>query len=517
MPNPLVECVPNFSEARRPEVVKAITDAIESVPGVYILDQHSDLDHNRTVVTMIGSPEAIFDASFNAIATAAKLIDLDQHTGAHPRLGATDVVPFVPISDISMLECIELARKLGHKVGEELHIPVYLYEEAAAIPTRKNLEDIRRGEYELLKEEIATNPERKPDFGPSQVSPAGATVIGARHALVAFNAYLSTGDVKIAQNIARAVRFSTGGMRFVKALGLLVDGQAQVSMNLTNFTKSPVARVIEMIRREAQHYGVMVTHTELVGLIPQQALVDAAAWYLQLDGFSTEQILEQRLFKVSQPDAAGKTDVPDKFSFIDALSTGDATPGGGAAAAFTAAEAAGLVAMMARLTVGRKKYAEHEAHMWSILDEIIPLKEELKTLTDEDAVAFSRIMEAYKLPKETDEQLAFRKAKIEEFMIGATEVPLKVARLAVRIMELAKDVVEVGNLNSISDGAAGVFLAKAAMTAAGLNVQINLQSIEDTALVSNYRLQLSKLEEQARAIEAQVRVHLEQRAEMKPL
>ena len=222
MPNPIVECIPNFSEARRPEVITQILAAFEAVPGVHILDRHSDLDHNRTVITLVGAPAAVEEAAFQAIARAAKLINLDEHTGAHPRLGATDVVPFVPISDVSMQECVEMARRLGKRVGSELNIPVYLYEEAASIPERTNLENIRRGQYEALKEELGVRPERIPDFGPTTLTPAGATVIGARQPLIAFNVYLTTNDTTIAQKIAKAVRHSSGGMRFVKGMGVLV-------------------------------------------------------------------------------------------------------------------------------------------------------------------------------------------------------------------------------------------------------------------------------------------------------
>ena len=278
MTKPLIECIPNFSEARRPEVVEAIVAAIQSVAGVNILDQHSDMDHNRTVITMVGAPESIEEAAFRAIRKAQELIDLDQHQGAHPRIGATDVVPFVPISDVSMADCVAMAQRLGKRVGTELAIPIYLYEEAASVPERQNLEYIRKGQYEGLKAEIGVNPERAPDFGPSKLGSAGATVIGARAPLIAFNIYLTTSDTEIAQKIAKAVRHSSGGLRYVKGMGVLVDGMAQVSMNLTNFKKTPIYRVVEMVRREAQRYGVAIHHSELVGLIPQAALVDSAIW-----------------------------------------------------------------------------------------------------------------------------------------------------------------------------------------------------------------------------------------------
>jgi glutamate formiminotransferase / formiminotetrahydrofolate cyclodeaminase len=295
MTKKLMECIPNFSEGRRIEVVDAIADAITAISDVYILDRSSDPDHNRSVITFAGSPSAVVEAAFNAIATAAQLIDLNQHHGQHPRIGATDVVPFVPLEGMTLDECVELAHVLGKRVGGELGIPVYLYEAAATRPERINLENIRRGNYVGLKTAIQIDSDRMPDFGPASLGSAGATVIGARPPLIAYNVYLTTDDIEIAQKIAVAIRHSSGGLRFVKALGLLVNGRAQVSMNLTNYTQTPIARVVEMIRREAARYGVAIHHAELIGLIPQAALIEAAQWYLQFDQFSPDQILESRL------------------------------------------------------------------------------------------------------------------------------------------------------------------------------------------------------------------------------
>ncbi len=305
LPERLVECVPNFSEGRRQEVIDAIVAAIKSVPQVWILDVESDADHNRSVVTCVGTPESALEAMFRAIAKAAELIDLNKHQGEHPRIGATDVVPFVPLRGVTMEECVNLARELGARVGEELHIPVYLYEAAATRPERENLANIRKGEYEGLKEAIKTDPSRIPDFGPRELGPAGATVIGAREFLIAFNVYLNTDNVQIAKRIARAVRHSSGGLRYVKALGMLVGGQAQVSMNLTNFKKTPIFRVVELIRREAARYGCTITHTELVGLTPLKAMLDVAKWYLQLDKFDESQVLERRLEQVIAQEETG--------------------------------------------------------------------------------------------------------------------------------------------------------------------------------------------------------------------
>jgi len=270
------------------------------VPGIHVLDVQSDADHNRTVVTFAGEPEAVEEAAFRGIEKAAELIDMDLHRGEHPRMGAADVVPFVPIKGVTMEDCVAIVRRVGERVGRELDIPIYLYEEAATRPERRNLADVRRGEYEGIKTEIETRPEREPDFGPRRLGKAGATAIGARPPLIAYNVYLGTDDVEIAKAIARAVRHSSGGLRYVKALGLLVKGRAQVSMNLTDYRQTPVHRVVEMIRREAERYGVSVVESELIGLIPNEALAEAAAFYLQMGGSSSHQILENRLADVIQ-------------------------------------------------------------------------------------------------------------------------------------------------------------------------------------------------------------------------
>ena len=291
----IVECVPNFSEGRRQEVIDRIVAAMAQVQGARVLDIQSDVDHNRSVVTLVGTPEDVLEAAFQGVATAAQLIDMDHHHGAHPRMGATDVVPFVPVQGVTMDDCVALTRRLGERVGAELEIPVYLYEEAATRPERRNLADVRRGEYEGLKAEITTDPSRAPDFGPARLGTAGATAIGARPPLIAFNVYLNTADVAPAKAIAKAVRYSSGGLRFVKALGLLVEGQAQVSMNLTDYRQTPIHRVVEMIRAEAARLGLTITRCEVVGLLPAQALFDTAQFYLQLHDLSGDQILENRL------------------------------------------------------------------------------------------------------------------------------------------------------------------------------------------------------------------------------
>ena len=300
-----------------------------------------------------------------------------------------------------MVECVELARRLGKRVGDELSIPVYLYEEAATNPDRQNLENIRKGQFEGLKEEIETNTDRKPDFGPAKLGTAGATVIGARAPLIAFNVYLTTADISIAQKIAKAVRNSSGGLRFVKGMGVLVDGMAQVSMNLTNFKQTPISRVVELVRREAIRYGVGIHHSELVGLIPQAALVDTAVWYTQMDQFEPQQILESRLYSnmnTSPPNPA------DPYIFINELASEKPTPGGGSAAAFTAAEAAALVAMVGRVTVGKKKYAQVETEMLKMIESAEELREQLTSAVEADAASFDAYLQALRMPKNTPEE-----------------------------------------------------------------------------------------------------------------
>lgn len=495
MPVKIVECIPNFSEARRSGVVDQITAAISAVEGVHLLDRHSDMDHNRTVLTFVGDPQAVEQAAYAGIAKAAVLIDLNHHQGEHPRIGATDVVPFVPISGITMQECVEIARRLGQRVSANLNIPIYFYEEAALRPDRKNLEDIRRGEFEGLKEIIGTDPAREPDLGSRVLGPAGATVIGAREPLVAYNIYLTTTEVSIAEKIARRVRNSSGGFHYVKAMGVLVNGLAQVSMNLTNFRRSPVAQITEMVRREAQRYGVGIHHSEIVGLIPTQALVDAARWYLQLDGFDAEQLLDSRLFSLETNRESLKE--PAQADFIEAVAEGTPTPGGGSAAAHTGALAAALVVMVARLTVGKPKYAAVEAEARQVIEDGETLRIKLAKTVELDSQAFEGIMRARKLPKETPAQQQERREALSQATLQAARVPLECAKDAMQVLKLAVRMAAIGNLNAISDAGAGGNLAFAALKSAGLNVRINLSDIENEAEPALMLQELTALEEQA--------------------
>ncbi len=493
--DPLVECVPNFSEGRRPAVVQEIVDAIAAVPGVTVLDFSSDADHNRSVVTFVGTPAGVAAAAFAGISAAARLIDLDTQQGEHPRIGATDVVPFVPLRGVTMADCVAIAERVGERVGRELNIPVYLYEAAARRPERQNLENIRRGEYEGLKESIATDPDRSPDFGPAQVGPAGATVIGARPFLVAYNVYLNTDAVDIAQKIARAIRHSGGGLRFVKALGLLVEGRAQVSMNLTDFTRTPVHRVVELIKREAARYGVMVTESELIGLIPEDALLDTAVYHLQLDRFTKDQVLERKL-QAAQKAEADSAAALDPGDFVAAVAANTAAPGGGAVAAAAGALAAALAEMVAGLTVGKKRYAEVESQMIDAVSQAKALRHQLLAAIRQDVAAFTAVMDAYKLPKTAEG----RPEAIQQATRGAADVPLQVARDALAAMKLAGQVAALGNKNAASDGMGGIHLALAAIEVAALNVRINVGGLDDAATAAAYEAAITAVVDEARPL-----------------
>ncbi len=485
MPQALVECVPNFSEGRRPEVLDQIKGTISSVPGAYVLDLHMDADHNRSVITFVGEPGAVEEAAFQMIQKAAELIDMDQHSGEHPRVGATDVVPFVPISGITMEECVAIAHRVGKRVGTELGIPVYFYESAARRPERTRLELVRKGEYEGLKRDVGTDPNRTPDEGPDKIGKAGATVIGAREFLIAYNVNLTTPDEEIASKIARTVRHSSGGLRYVKALGMTVDGRAQVSMNLTNFKKTSLPVVVEAIRREAERYGVGIHNSELVGLIPKAALVDAAVWYTQMDLFSPEQVLESKM-----ADAVGSASQPD---MIDALAAPTPTPGGGSAAAYTGAMAAALVSMVAQLTIGKKGYEAVEKELSKVLQESEVLRNDLSELVHKDSAAFDQVMAAYKLPKSDPD----RNGAIQEATLLAAEVPLETARKASRITELALIAGELGNKNAITDAGSAVNLAAAAVNSAAYNVRINLDGLEDQKKCEELLGEISAIEKMA--------------------
>ena len=390
----IVECVPNFSEGRRPEVIEKIVNVIKSVNGVSMLDQEMDKDHNRAVISFVGEPEAVLEAAFKAVKLAAELIDLTKHQGEHPRMGATDVVPFVPISGVTQEECIEMAKRLAKRIADELSIPTYLYELAATRPDRTDLAVIRKGEFEGLLTAIKTDPDRAPDFGRPELHPtAGATVVGVRAPLIAFNVNLATDDVKIAERIAKGIRFRDGGYRYAKALGFEVKekGCVQVSINMTDYSKTPLYRVFETVRREAARWGVNVIESEIVGLVPQGALNACSRYFMQLNSFKRDQILENRLVP-----AKG---MPD---FLNDLASSSPTPGGGSAAALNGAMGTALITMVANLTVGKKGYEEFEDELKAARDRLLPLRERFLNLVEEDADSFKKVMAAYKRPKMTE-------------------------------------------------------------------------------------------------------------------
>jgi glutamate formiminotransferase/formiminotetrahydrofolate cyclodeaminase len=470
----MIECVPNFSEGRRPEVIAAIRDAIAAVPGVAMLDVSSDPSHNRTVVTFAAPADAAVRAAFNGIAKARELIDLTAHTGEHPRIGATDVCPFIPLEGATMDDCVALARELGARVGTELGIPVFLYERAATRPDRANLADIRRGEFEKARDEIGTNPDRVPDFGPNKIHPtAGATVIGARPFLVAFNVYLGpASNLAVAKEVAKAVRASGGGLPAVKGLGLEVDGQAQVSMNLVDTDTTPIWRAYDAVKAEAEKRGVNPTWSEIVGLVPQRALFETAAHHIQLKGFTNEMLLEH---KVREATAGGET----VSGFVASVASNAPVPGGGSVAAHVGALGAALAAMVAGLTIGRKKYAAVEGEMQELAAKAAALGVRLSSLVKEDSDSYALVSAAYKLPKENPEQTAARDAAIQAALMKAAEVPLETARACVGVAKLAAVCAQKGNSNAVSDAGVAALLAEAACKGAAYNVRINVSSMSD--------------------------------------
>ena len=485
----LVECVPNFSEGRDKSKVDAIVAAMK-LDGVYLLDREMDADHNRCVITLAGEREAVQEAAIRGVGKAAELIDLNQHRGAHPRLGAADVVPFIPIEGVSIEDCVTMARNAGEQIWKRFQIPVYLYEAAASSPERQNLENIRRGQFEGIRAEIETNPARQPDFGDARLhSTAGACVVGARKFLVAYNIFLNTADVDIAKKIAKAVRFSSGGLRYVKAAGFLVRGQAQVSMNLTDFEQTPMQRVFEMVRTEAERYGVTPASSEIVGLVPKKALEQVAEWYLQVENFDSSLILENRLAAVMEGKMAVGGIRAGVEPFIEQLAAPIAAPGGGSAAAAAGAMAAGLANMVATMSRGKKAYAQHERKLSEAISRLSQLREELKEAVNADADAFNAVMAAYKAAKESSDGTAIIDAALKQ----ATSVPLGVAERAREILQITDSLKPITSPNMKSDLATSAALARAAIEGALANVEINLESLKDAEFAASVRARVSPL------------------------
>jgi len=469
MPRTIVESVPNFSEGRDAAKVDAIIEAIRSVRGIVILDRELDADHNRSVVTFAGPATTVVEAAFRGVERAVGLIDLRHHTGVHPRIGAADVVPFVPVEGVTLDDCVRLANELAQRLWERLRVPVYLYEAAARRPDRVNLENIRRGQFEGLCDEVRTNPDRRPDFGEAELHrSAGATVVGARKFLIAYNINLNTADVEIAKRIAKAIRFSSGGFRYVKSMGVPLASRklAQVSMNLTDFEATPIHRVFEAVRAEAARYGASIVGSEIVGLIPKHALEMTAEWYLQVENFHPSLVLENRLAEATTMDGLNE--------FLDELAAPTATPGGGSAAAAAAAMAAALGAMVSGLAklptdafeADRKFFAE---------------------AVKRDAASYEGVRAAYKRPK--DERAPF----VEQALHEAAKVPLEVAEAATALKNRLRDLAATASAKFGSDIETAQGLAQAAIDGALANVRINIASMKDESLIAPLRERLGKL------------------------
>ena len=496
----LIECVPNFSEGRDPAKVDAIVAAMSSVPGVYVLDREMDADHNRSVVTLAGEPDAVAEAALLGTGKAMELIDLTKHTGAHPRVGATDVLPFIPIDGVTIEDCVSLARRVGNEIWKRYRIPVFFYEAAATRPDRVNLENVRRGQFEGLREEMKKNHDRQPDIGEPKVHPtAGVTAVGARKFLIAYNVNLNTPDEAIANKIAKAIRFSSGGLRYVKSMGVELKARnlAQVSINLTDFEQTPMHRVYEMVKREAERYGVMPVGSEIVGLVPKKAIEMAADFFLQLENFSPEQVFENKLADAL---SGAPLDVAKDGKlaglarpFLEAVATPSATPGGGSASAFAGALAAALGQMVAGLSRKKKSQAGFADELSVALDELRKISDELTGAIDRDAASYEAVMAAYKLPQADTEETRRREEAIQQATKGASEVPLKVAERAAALFERLGQLEAIAAASMRSDLQVARLMAEAGARGALANVEINLDGLTDAGYVSSMRVTIAAL------------------------
>jgi len=546
----LVECVPNFSEGRNREKINAITKEIESTPQVTLLDVDPGESTNRTVVTMIGTPEGVKEAAFKAIKKASEVLDMSQHTGAHSRMGATDVCPFVPVTGVTMEDCVKLAHELGERVAKELNIPVYLYEEAAQKPERKNLATIRTGEYEGLPEKFK-DPEWAPDYGKPVFNPkTGATVIGAREFLIAYNINLNTRDQKLAQEIALNIREKgrakrdkegkiirdengkaikvPGKFKEVKAVGWYIEdyGIAQISINFTNYKITPLHIVFDEVRKQAEKLGLRATGCELVGLIPKEAMLGTGRHYLEKQGKSPG-VPEEELIRTAVI-SLGLTDVapfePEKKiieyqfkevenwlldlnlrEFANELSIDSPAPGGGSTAALSGALSAALSSMVSNLTVGKKEYEAVQKNMKEFAVNAQALKDEFLRAVDLDTMAFNKVMDTFKLPKKTDEQKKEKARAMEEASQEATLVPLGVLEKSFEALKLAKNVALKGNKNSLSDAGVAGLMAQAAAEGAYYNVMINLPGLEDADFVSKTKKQATAIVKKAQKLGDELR------------
>ena len=490
----LVVCVPNFSEGRRAEVIDAICDALASVPGARLVYRQADAEHNRLDTTVIGSPEAVRASALAGAAKAVELIDMEQHHGGHPRMGAADVIPFVPLRGLSMDDCVELARAFAKELAETLDLPVYLYDRAALVPERASLAEVRKGELEGLREAVARG-ERLPDFGPHRIGRAGATAVGARKALIAFNLYLSGSEAN-AKEIAKAIRESSGGLPAVRAIGFAVPerDRVTVSMNVVDFEVTDLRAAFDAVRAEGARRGMEVLDGEIVGLVPQAAISDEDIAYLRLEGFDAEHQILERLVS---GESIRRQEVQ---AFLDVLASDSPTPGGGAVAGLAGAAGAALIEMVVRLTLGKDDYADVGERMGAVLAEAETARTEFLDLADRDAIAFDGVMAAFKMPKGTDAEKAARAEAIQRGYEASASVPLEVARRAVALMELAREATEKGNVNAASDGASAAAMLFASATCALFNVDINAASVKDAAAVERMHGEVATLRAEAAAL-----------------
>jgi glutamate formiminotransferase len=495
----LIECVPNFSEGRDPAKVDSIVQTMSSVPGVYVLDREMDADHNRCVITLAGDPGAVAEAAIRGTGRAMELIDMNHHAGAHPRVGATDVIPFIPIEGVTIEDCVALARRVGNEIWKRHRIPIFFYEAAATRPDRVNLENVRRGQFEGLREEMKKNHDRQPDVGEPKLHPtAGVTVVGARKFLIAYNVNLNTSDFSIANKIAKAIRFSGGGLRYVKSMGVELKARnlAQVSINLTDFESTPMHRVYEMVKREAARYGVLPVGSEIVGLVPKKAIEMAADFFLQLENFSPSQVFENKLSTVlTGAPAESKEGKLASLArpFLEAVAEPAATPGGGSVAAHAAAMAAALGQMVAGLSRKRKSQILHVEKLSEHLDALRRTTEDLATAIDRDASSYDAVMAAFKLPQGSAEETEKREQAMQQATKGATEVPLEVAEKAVALHERLVQLEAIAAASMKSDLRVARLMAVAGAKGAIANVEINLDGLKDPTYVASVKTRVDEL------------------------
>jgi glutamate formiminotransferase/formiminotetrahydrofolate cyclodeaminase len=496
----LIECVPNFSEGRDAAKVDALVAVMSGVPGVYVLDREMDADHNRCVITLAGEPDAVAKAALLGTGKAMELIDLTKHTGAHPRVGATDVLPFIPIDGVTIEDCVALARRVGNEIWNRYRIPVFFYEAAATRPDRVNLENVRRGQFEGLREEMKKNHDRQPDVGEPKLHPtAGVTVVGARKFLIAYNVNLNTADISIANKIAKAIRFSSGGLRYVKSMGVELKARnlAQVSINLTDFAQTPMHRVYEMVKREAERYGVMPVGSEIVGLVPKKAIEMAADFFLQLENFSPVQVFENKLADAlsgAPLDVARDGKLAGLARpFLDAVATPAATPGGGSVSAFAGALAAALGQMVAGLSRKKKSQAGYVDQLSAALDELRKTADELAEAIDRDAASYGAVIAAFKLPQGDAQETRKREEEIQRATKGAAEVPLQVAERAVALFERLGQLDAIVAASMRSDLQVARLMAEAGARGALANVEINLEGLTDATYAATMRGKIAGL------------------------